>query len=69
MFSRIILKIIRAYQLFLSPFFGGHCRFYPSCSEYCHSAVEKHGALRGLALAGRRIMKCNPFSPGGIDYP
>lgn len=62
------LLAIRLYQLALSPFFGGQCRFFPSCSEYTRQAVEKHGVWKGIRLGGKRLLKCHPFHPGGIDY-
>lgn len=62
------LLAIRLYQLALSPFFGGQCRFFPSCSEYTRQAVEKHGVWKGIHLGGKRLLKCHPFHPGGIDY-
>jgi len=58
---------IRLYQSLLSPLFGGHCRFYPSCSHYSLEAVEKHGCLRGLWLGLVRVAKCHPLHPGGPD--
>ena len=58
---------IRFYQLVLSPVFGGQCRFYPSCSDYTRQAIEKHGLIKGLFLGGRRLLKCHPFHPGGVD--
>jgi putative membrane protein insertion efficiency factor len=58
---------IRAYQLSLSPFLGGNCRFAPTCSEYARDAIARHGALGGLALAVRRLARCHPFGPGGFD--
>jgi putative membrane protein insertion efficiency factor len=64
---QLLLWIIRAYQLVLSPWLGGRCRFYPSCSCYAHAAIEKHGALRGGWLALRRLLRCHPFNEGGYD--
>ncbi len=65
---RIILKFpIRFYQLALSPFIGKCCRFYPSCSDYGIEAIEKHG-IKGLWLLLKRLVKCNPWHPGGIDH-
>jgi putative membrane protein insertion efficiency factor len=64
---RAALIVIRAYQLVLSPFAGGVCRFEPSCSAYAVQAVQKHGAWRGLALAVRRVGRCHPFGPAGFD--
>ena len=58
---------IRAYQLLISPMLGEHCRYYPSCSVYAVQAVQRFGILRGLVLAGWRLLRCNPFSGGGVD--
>jgi len=63
----ILLWAIRAYQLALSPMLGPRCRFYPSCSCYAHTAIERHGALRGGWLALRRLLRCHPFHEGGYD--
>ena len=63
----IIQGLIRIYQRALSPLLGPRCRFYPSCSQYAFEALEVHGLLRGLWLAVRRIARCHPFHPGGID--
>jgi putative membrane protein insertion efficiency factor len=59
--------LVRAYQVALSPIFGGHCRYYPSCSAYAIEALTTHGARRGSWLALRRIARCHPFRPGGFD--
>ncbi len=64
---RVLLKLIRAYQLALSPLLGPRCRFYPSCSSYAHSAIERHGLGRGMWLGMRRILRCHPFAEGGYD--
>ena len=63
----VCLFAIRAYQLLLGPVMGGSCRYYPSCSRYAAEAVERHGARRGAWLAVRRVLRCHPFAPGGID--
>jgi len=63
----VLLALIRAYQLVFSPFFGGQCRFYPTCSAYAREAIEVHGAFRGTWLAVRRILRCGPWHPGGPD--
>ncbi|HNY83816.1 MAG TPA: membrane protein insertion efficiency factor YidD [Anaerolineaceae bacterium] len=64
----ILLLIIRAYQLTLSKTLPeGTCRFQPTCSHYGYQAIFKHGALKGGWLALKRIFRCNPFNPGGID--
>ena len=65
--KRILLALIGAYRLLLSPILGASCRFYPSCSAYAAEAIETHGALRGTGLALRRIAKCHPWHPGGVD--
>ncbi|MFP4158993.1 MAG: membrane protein insertion efficiency factor YidD [Desulfobacterales bacterium] len=59
--------IIKVYQALLSPVIGPRCRFYPSCSEYALESLRRYGALRGGWLAARRLVKCHPFHPGGID--
>jgi len=63
----VIVLPIRAYQRTLSPVFGDRCKYYPSCSEYAAQSVQRFGILRGLALAGWRLLRCNPWSHGGFD--
>lgn len=63
----LLLLLLRAYKLCVSPFLGQNCRFYPSCSDYAQQAVATHGALRGGLLAGRRLCKCHPWHAGGLD--
>jgi uncharacterized protein len=58
---------IRAYQKLLSPMTGDRCKYYPSCSEYAAQAITRFGILRGLVLAGWRLLRCNPWSHGGFD--
>ena len=58
---------IRFYQKFISPMLGSNCRFYPSCSCYAVTAIERFGVIKGGWLAGKRILKCHPFHSGGID--
>jgi putative membrane protein insertion efficiency factor len=65
--QRLVLGLIRGYQLVISPFLPPACRFYPSCSRYAQQAIERHGLRRGLALAMRRLARCHPFHPGGVD--
>ncbi|NEX17270.1 MAG: membrane protein insertion efficiency factor YidD [Halochromatium sp.] len=65
--NRLVRGIIRAYQLFVSPILGNHCRFYPTCSQYAIEAVEHHGVLRGGWLGIRRLLRCHPWHPGGVD--
>lgn len=63
----LLLLPIRAYKAFLSPLLPPLCRFHPSCSVYAMGAISVHGPLRGTALAVRRLLRCHPFHPGGID--
>ena len=64
----LLLGFIRLYQLTLSRLLPpGTCRFYPSCSRYGFEAIQKHGAVRGSLLATWRVLRCNPFNPGGYD--
>ena len=65
--ARILVGLIRVYRATLSPFFGMHCRFTPTCSAYAIEALERHGAVRGLWLATRRIGRCHPWADGGYD--
>jgi uncharacterized protein len=62
-----LLALIRVYQLTLSGWLGGQCRFYPSCSQYAREAIKVHGAWRGSGLAVWRILRCGPFTGGGFD--
>lgn len=65
--KRLLLGLLRAYQYGISPLLGQNCRFYPSCSNYALEAIRNHGALRGSALAARRLCKCHPWHAGGFD--
>ena len=65
--ARLIMLLIRGYQIVLSPFLGGSCRYDPSCSHYGMEAVRVHGALRGSWMAVRRIGRCHPWREGGFD--
>jgi hypothetical protein len=65
--ARAFLLLIEAYRAALSPLLGGYCRFVPSCSAYAEEAVRRHGARGGLVLTLRRILRCHPFHPGGLD--
>jgi putative membrane protein insertion efficiency factor len=62
-----LVGLIRGYQKFISPGLPPACRFYPSCSQYAIEAIARHGALRGSWLAARRLARCHPFHPGGVD--
>lgn len=59
--------LIRVYRVTLSGWFGGQCRFYPTCSHYAEEAIQVHGAVKGTGLGVWRILRCNPFGDGGID--
>lgn len=65
--GRVLVALIRVYQKVISPMFGPRCRYYPSCSNYAVEAIRTHGAVRGSLLAGWRVLRCNPFSNGGVD--
>ncbi|WP_342225800.1 membrane protein insertion efficiency factor YidD [Rickettsia endosymbiont of Urophora cardui] len=65
--SKIILLLIRFYQYFISPLLGNNCRFYPTCSDYAKDAITSHGNIKGLWLAIKRIIKCQPLCDGGYD--
>ncbi|MEE8368476.1 MAG: membrane protein insertion efficiency factor YidD [Thermoanaerobaculia bacterium] len=67
--SRLLGAFFRGYKRWISPLLPRACRFTPTCSEYARLAVLKYGAVRGLAKAARRVLRCNPFHPGGIDLP
>ncbi|HTI62683.1 MAG TPA: membrane protein insertion efficiency factor YidD [Gemmatimonadaceae bacterium] len=64
---RVLVLLVRGYQVAISPILPASCRYYPSCSAYAIEALERHGALRGTWLAMRRIARCHPFKPGGYD--
>ncbi|MDD4342781.1 MAG: membrane protein insertion efficiency factor YidD [Eubacteriales bacterium] len=67
MIKKFLIFLIKGYQKFLSPLLGKNCRFYPTCSQYAIKALEKYGLFKGSFLAVKRILKCNPFHPGGYD--
>ena len=67
MLKQALLRLIRGYQIAISPMLGPHCRFHPTCSEYAAEAIQRYGALRGGWLAVRRLTRCHPFHPGGLD--
>ncbi len=66
--SKIARFLIRLYQKFISPLFPPRCRYYPTCSHYAIDAYEKHGFIKGTILTTRRILRCNPWSRGGVDF-
>ena len=66
-FAWLAIIIVRFYQLFISPLLGPRCRFYPTCSHYTIDAIKQHGVLCGTWLAFKRIIRCHPANPGGVD--
>jgi putative membrane protein insertion efficiency factor len=64
---KIFVVVISIYQTWISPMFGARCKYYPSCSTYAADAVTEYG-IRGLAMAAWRLVRCNPWSHGGVDY-
>lgn len=65
--KHLALWAIRGYQMFISPLLPPSCRYYPTCSHYAYQAIARYGLLRGGAKAAWRILRCNPWSPGGFD--
>ncbi|MCC8377404.1 MAG: membrane protein insertion efficiency factor YidD [Rickettsia endosymbiont of Graphium doson] len=65
--TSILLLLLKFYQYFISPMLGNNCRFYPTCSEYAKDAITSHGNIKGLWLAVKRIIKCQPLCDGGYD--
>jgi putative membrane protein insertion efficiency factor len=65
--SRLLLGLIAFYRRFISPLFPPHCRYEPTCSAYMAEAIRTHGALKGLSLGIRRVGRCHPWAPGGVD--
>jgi putative membrane protein insertion efficiency factor len=66
--TRLATLLVRAYQVAVSPLLRPRCKYHPTCSHYAADALREHGLLRGLALAGWRLARCNPWSHGGVDY-
>jgi putative membrane protein insertion efficiency factor len=64
----VAIGLVRLYQLFLSPVLGGSCKYHPSCSQYAIDALRRYGFVKGSILAGWRLLRCNPWSHGGVDY-
>lgn len=67
--KKLLISIIEFYRKHISPLKRPCCRFYPTCSQYAILAIKKYGALRGTLKAAWRILRCNPFGKGGVDYP
>jgi putative membrane protein insertion efficiency factor len=65
--GKFLVLLVRIYQLFISPLTGPSCRFYPTCSEYAIVAVQRYGPFKGAFMGIRRILRCNPWNPGGYD--
>jgi len=65
--GRLLIAVIRGYQVVISPVLGNCCRFHPCCSAYWIEAIRRHGCLKGCWLGVRRILKCHPFHSGGVD--
>ncbi|MGN0594230.1 MAG: membrane protein insertion efficiency factor YidD [Hominimerdicola sp.] len=66
--KHLAILLIEFYRKFISPLFPARCKYYPSCSAYALQAFKKHGFFKGFILSGWRILRCNPFSEGGVDY-
>jgi putative membrane protein insertion efficiency factor len=65
--KKAALFLIRGYKTLLSPLLGRHCRFHPTCSTYTYEAIQKYGLLKGILLGTKRLLRCHPFHPGGVD--
>jgi len=65
--QRLLLQMLRGYKWLISPLLPPSCRYVPTCSEYAMEAVERYGAIRGMAMAGWRVLRCHPLAKGGYD--
>lgn len=65
--QKIALFVLKGYQYLLSPFLGNNCRYIPSCSCYAHTAIERFGVVKGSYMGFKRLLRCHPFHPGGLD--
>ncbi len=65
----VVIGLLKLWRAFVSPLYPPSCRFHPTCSEYAILAVEKHGVVKGVAKALWRVLRCNPWSKGGVDLP
>lgn len=65
--KRLVLALLGFYKRWISPLLGQHCRFHPSCSDYMRTAVERFGVVRGVWMGIKRLGRCQPFHPGGLD--
>jgi putative membrane protein insertion efficiency factor len=68
MTTRLLVGLVRVYQWVLSPLLGDRCKYHPTCSQYAIDALHEHGAARGTVLAAWRVLRCNPWSAGGVDH-
>jgi uncharacterized protein len=68
MTARLLVGLVRVYQWVLSPLLGDRCKYHPTCSQYAIDALHEHGAARGSVLAAWRVLRCNPWSAGGVDH-
>jgi uncharacterized protein len=68
MTARLLVGLVRVYQWVLSPLLGDRCKYHPTCSQYAIDALHEHGAARGTVLAAWRVLRCNPWSAGGVDH-
>jgi putative membrane protein insertion efficiency factor len=66
--SRLAALLVRAYQVVVSPLLGPRCKYHPTCSQYALDALREYGFVRGTILAGWRLLRCNPWSHGGVDH-
>jgi uncharacterized protein len=64
----LAIGLVRVYRWTLSPLFPNTCKYYPSCSQYALDALRRYGLIRGSVLAGWRLLRCNPWSHGGVDH-
>ncbi|MCX7947991.1 MAG: membrane protein insertion efficiency factor YidD [candidate division WOR-3 bacterium] len=67
--KNLLIDIIKLYKLVISPVLPNSCRFYPTCSDYAILSIKKYGIFKGILKAIYRVLRCNPFSKGGVDYP
>ncbi len=65
--QKLLISVIRLYQIAISPMLGPRCRFTPTCSQYAIEAVKSHGVIKGSWIAGKRVLKCHPLNDGGYD--
>jgi hypothetical protein len=64
----VLIFILRGYQKLISPYFAPRCKYYPTCSQYSIDAIREYGSVRGILMTAWRLLRCNPFSHGGVDY-